>query len=32
MLVTRVHDVPHRLQGTVQGHGDLRAFPALRTG
>jgi hypothetical protein len=31
-LVKRVHDVPHRLRGTVQGGGDLRGFLALRTG
>jgi hypothetical protein len=30
--VKGVQDVPPRLGGTVQGHGDLRGFPALRTG
>jgi hypothetical protein len=30
--VKRVKHVAHRLLGTVQGGGDLRGFPAFRTG
>lgn len=30
--VKRVNHIPHRLRCTVQGGGDLRGFPAFRTG